>query len=157
MGESVAGVIARKKRPRRDRGRAMASQAKGSAAPAGPVVSGGIGRQALYVLLAFWTTTLEVAADAWRIELAPTQAEQGPLAAANLWGYRSAMVAAGSGALLVADQPGFGWTGAYLAIAFFAFLPFPLLALMRPAPGHGGGRAGALVTGLGASAIILGV
>ncbi|TMJ19920.1 MAG: AmpG family muropeptide MFS transporter [Alphaproteobacteria bacterium] len=236
----------------------MASQAKGSAAPAGPVVSGGIGRQALYVLLgfsaglpfymfstvlslrlqahevglvvigffawvqllptfkflwaplldryevpgfgrfwgkrrgwimlaqlgifvsmavmgltssdgnlgitalfavllAFWTTTLEVAADAWRIELAPTQAEQGPLAAANLWGYRSAMVAAGSGALLVADQPGFGWTGAYLAIAFFAFLPFPLLALMRPDPGHGGGRAGALVTGLGASAIILGV
>ncbi len=33
------------------------------------------------VLLAFWTTTLEVAADAWRIELAPTQAEQGPIAA----------------------------------------------------------------------------
>ena len=66
------------------------------------------------VLLAFWTTTLEVAADAWRIELAPTQAEQGPIVAANLWGYRSAMVAAGSGALLVADQPDWGWTGAYL-------------------------------------------
>src|SRR5687768_5136758 len=46
----------------------------------------------LAVLLAFWTTTLEVAADAWRIELAPTQEEQGPLAAANLWGYRTAMV-----------------------------------------------------------------
>ena len=45
------------------------------------------------VLLAFWTTTLEVAADAWRIELAPTQEEQGPVAAANLWGYRTAMVA----------------------------------------------------------------
>ena len=96
------------------------------------------------VLLAFWTTTLEVAADAWRIELAPTQAEQGPLAAANLWGYRTAMVAAGSGALLVADQPGWGWTGAYLAIAAAAFLPFPLLALMRPDPDHGGSRGRAL-------------
>ena len=28
------------------------------------------------ILLAFWTTTLEVAADGWRIELAPTQAQQ---------------------------------------------------------------------------------
>ena len=51
------------------------------------------------ILLAFWTTTLEVAADGWRIELAPTQAEQAPIVAANLWGYRSAMVAAGSGAV----------------------------------------------------------
>ena len=117
-----------------------------------------LGITALFaVLLAFWTTTLEVAADAWRIELAPTQAEQGPLAAANLWGYRTAMVAAGSGALLVADQPGWGWTGAYLAIAAAAFLPFPLLALMRPDPGHDGSRSGALATGLGASVVILGV
>ena len=57
------------------------------------------------MLLAFWTTTLEVAADAWRIELAPTQEEQGPIVAANLWGYRTAMVAAGSGALLDRGQP----------------------------------------------------
>lgn len=115
-----------------------------------------LGLTALFaVLLAFWTTTLEVAADAWRIELAPTQAEQGPLAAANLWGYRTAMVAAGSGALLVADQPGWGWSGAYLAIAAAAFLPFPLLATMRPDPGHGGSRGRALAIGLGASAVIL--
>src|SRR4051812_16545008 len=60
----------------------------------------------LAVLLAFWTTTLEVAADAWRIELAPTPEEQGPVAASNLWGYRTAMVAAGSGALLFADAAG---------------------------------------------------
>jgi PAT family beta-lactamase induction signal transducer AmpG len=107
------------------------------------------------VLLAFWTTTLEVAADAWRIELAPTQEEQGPIAAANLWGYRTAMVAAGSGALLIADQPGWGWTAAYLAIGTAAFLPFPLLAAMRPDPGHGGSRAGALVAGTIASLLIL--
>lgn len=115
-----------------------------------------LGITALFaVLLAFWTTTLEVAADAWRIELAPTQEEQGPLAAATLWGYRTAMVAAGSGALLVADQPGWGWTGAYLAIAAVAFLPFPLLAMMPRDPGHDSSRGWALLTGLGASAVIL--
>ena len=64
------------------------------------------------ILLAFWTTTLEVAADGWRIELAPTQAAQGPMVAASLWGYRSAMVAAGSGAVFVAGQ--LDWTWAYL-------------------------------------------
>ncbi|MEO5867657.1 MAG: permease [Sphingomonas sp.] len=105
------------------------------------------------VLLAFWTTTLEVSADAWRIELAPTAEEQGPLAAANLWGYRSAMVAAGSGALIVADHA--NWTWSYLAIAAGAFLPLPILAAMRRAVGGTGGRTSALFTGLGASALLL--
>lgn len=105
------------------------------------------------VLLAFWTTTLEVAADAWRIELYPTQDEQGPIVAANLWGYRSAMVAAGSGALILADWG--GWTIAYLAIAVAAFLPFPILSMMRPEAEGGGGRAAALVTGTAAAAGIL--
>ena len=106
------------------------------------------------VLLAFWTTTLEVAADAWRIELAPTQAEQGPIAAANLWGYRTAMVAAGSGALLVAD--GSGWSAAYLVIAAAAFAPFPLLVAMRPQAGAPWRSVG-LATGIVASAAILSI
>jgi MFS transporter, PAT family, beta-lactamase induction signal transducer AmpG len=105
------------------------------------------------VLLAFWTTTLEVAADAWRIELAPTAAQQGPIVAANLWGYRSAMVAAGSGAIYIAAKS--DWTIAYLAIAMAAFLPFPILATMRADPGRGGGRATALATGTLASAVVL--
>ncbi|HEY0625846.1 MAG TPA: MFS transporter [Allosphingosinicella sp.] len=105
------------------------------------------------VLLAFWTTTVEVAADAWRIELAPTQDEQGPIVAANIWGYRSAMVAAGSGALIVADDA--GWTAAYLAIAAAAFLPFPILAAMRPHSHSIQGRSQALIQGLVASAVIL--
>ncbi|MBC9033095.1 permease [Sphingomonas sp. JC676] len=106
------------------------------------------------VLLAFWTTTLEVAADAWRIELAPTAEQQGPMVAANLWGYRSAMVAAGSGAILIAAA--WDWTAAYLVIAAAAFLPFPILAAMRPDPGRGGGRGTALATGVGASIVVLG-
>ena len=120
------------------------------------------------VLLAFWTTTLEVAADAWRIELAPTPQEQGPVAASNLWGYRTAMVAAGSGALLFADPAGAlgpvltsfeiepGWTTSYLLIAAAAFIPLPILAALPPQPGRtGGNRGSALIGGLGASAVIL--
>ena len=107
------------------------------------------------VLLAFWTTTLEVAADAWRIELAPTAEQQGPMVAANLWGYRSAMVAAGSGAIYIAAKS--DWTTAYLAIAGAAFLPFPILAVMRPDPGRTGGRSTALVTGVTASLVVLAV
>ena len=102
-------------------------------------------------LLAFWTTTLEVAADAWRIELAPTPAAQGPLAAANVWGYRTAMVAAGSGALLLADAG--GWPVAYLAIAVAALVPLPVLIAL-PRAGEGTRKA-ALATGLGAGAVIL--
>ena len=105
------------------------------------------------VLLAFWTTTLEVAADAWRIELAPDRQTQGPLTAANLWGYRTAMIAAGGGALLVADH--LGWAASYLVVALGAFAPFLVLAAMPPGPDHGGGRGVALVTGAIASALIL--
>ncbi|OWK32486.1 MFS transporter [Sphingomonas mucosissima] len=114
-----------------------------------------LGITALFaVLLAFWTTTLEVAADAWRIELYPSQDEQGPIVAANLWGYRGAMVAAGSGALLLADWG--GWTAAYLAIAAAAFLPFPILAAMRSNTPGARDRLPALVTGVIASIAILG-
>ncbi|MDP5277548.1 permease [Sphingomonas sp. DG1-23] len=119
------------------------------------------------VLLAFWTTTLEVAADAWRIELAPTPEEQGPVAASNLWGYRTAMVAAGSGALLFADALGSlapmlrslgvepGWQASYLLIAAGAFVPLPILALLPRQPGCSGNRLGSLLDGLAAAIVIL--
>lgn len=107
------------------------------------------------VLLAFWTTTLEVAADAWRIELAPTAEQQGPMVAANLWGYRSAMVAAGSGAIYIAAKS--DWTVAYLVIAAAAFLPFPILALTRPDAEGSGDRGMALLIGTVASLVVLAV
>ncbi|MDH7971158.1 permease [Sphingomonas sp. AR_OL41] len=109
------------------------------------------------VLLAFWTTTLEVSADAWRIELAPTAEEQGPLTAANLWGYRTAMAVSSLAALTVADHA--GWVWGYLAVALGAFLPLPILASMRrvdvDGESRGGGRGIALATGLAASAVVL--
>lgn len=104
------------------------------------------------VCLAFWTTTLEIAADGWRIELAPTQDAQARLVTANLWGYRGAMVAAGSGAVGIAAVA--DWTWAYLAIAAAAFVPFPILAAMRGEPGARG-RSGALLGGIVAGAGIL--
>jgi MFS transporter, PAT family, beta-lactamase induction signal transducer AmpG len=105
------------------------------------------------VLLAFWTTTLEIAADGWRVQLAPDAERQAPLVTASLWGYRGAMVAAGSGALFLAD--GFGWTAAYAAIAAAALLPFPLLVAMRADREGTAGRMAALATGLFASVAIL--
>ena len=105
------------------------------------------------ILLAFWTTTLEVAADGWRIELAPTQKSQAPIVAANLWGYRSAMVAAGSGAVLIAARA--DWTVAYLVIALAAFAPFPVLALTGREPGTDGGRWSALGKGIAIGALLL--
>jgi len=108
----------------------------------------------LATLLAFWTTTLEVAADGWRIELAPTAEEQGPLTAANLWGYRSAMAVSSLVALTVSDHA--GWTWGYLAVALLALLPLPVLIAMRPAERAVGSRAAALTSGLAASAVLLG-
>ena len=88
------------------------------------------------LLLAFWTSTLEIAADGWRVELAPNAEEQGPLVAVNQWGYRTSMVVAGGGAIYLAAI--LNWTFAYLAIAVLAFLPFPVLAAMRAEPGSDG-------------------
>jgi len=107
----------------------------------------------LAVLLAFWTTTLEVAADGWRIELAPTAVEQGPLAAANLWGYRTAMAASSLVALTVADRA--GWVWSYLAVALLAALPLPLLLGLTPAPARAGRRVRALAEGLAAAVVLL--
>jgi PAT family beta-lactamase induction signal transducer AmpG len=89
------------------------------------------------VLLAFWTTTLEVAADAWRIELAPTPEEQGPVAA-PICGAIAARWSRPAAALIVrrcrreprrcAIEP--GWTIRLSADRGGGFLPLPILALL---------------------------
>lgn len=106
---------------------------------------------ALWALqLAFWATTLEAASDGWRCELAHDAKTQAPLVSAVLWGYRSAMVAAGSIAVLIAGAV--DWGTAYAAIAVASFVAFPLVLVTKPE--SGGDRPGALAVGIGVSGLI---
>jgi PAT family beta-lactamase induction signal transducer AmpG len=107
---------------------------------------------ALWALqLAFWATNLEAASDGWRCELAHDAKSQAPLVSAALWGYRSAMVAAGSVAVLLAGASNWGF--AYLAIAAAAFIAFPMV--LATAPEHAGPKSKAFLAGLGVSAALL--
>ncbi len=107
---------------------------------------------ALWALqLAFWATTLEAAADGWRCEVAHDAKGQAPLVSAVLWGYRSAMVAAGSAAVVMADYS--SWGTAYLAIAAASFVAFPLVLATRPETERN--KASALVVGLAVTAGLL--
>ena len=69
---------------------------------------------AFAVLLAFSSSTQDIAIDAWRIEVAPV--EQQPLmAGVTTLGYRLGLLAGGAGALFLATRP--DWGSAYLAMA----------------------------------------
>jgi len=68
----------------------------------------------LSVAVAFCSATQDIAIDAWRIE-AVAQRLQGAMAAAYQFGYRLAMLAAGAGALFIADF--LSWPAAYHAMA----------------------------------------
>jgi len=117
---------------------------------------------ALWALqLAFWATTLEAAADGWRCEVAHDAKSQAPLVSAVLWGYRSAMVAAGSAAVVMADYS--SWGTAYLAVAAAAFVAFPLVLATAPEsdraklPALAAGlaiTAGLVIAGLAATGLI---
>lgn len=66
------------------------------------------------LLVAFSSSTQDVAIDAFRIESAPDEL-QGAMSAAYIFGYRLALLVAGAGALYVADIH--SWPAAYLAMA----------------------------------------
>ena len=66
------------------------------------------------LLVAFSSSTQDVALDAFRIESAP-DVEQGALSAGYILGYRLALLAAGAGSLYIADAS--GWSAAYLTMA----------------------------------------
>ncbi|MFO1354734.1 MAG: AmpG family muropeptide MFS transporter [Gammaproteobacteria bacterium] len=68
----------------------------------------------LSLAVAFCSATQDIAIDAWRIE-AVGQRLQGAMAAAYQFGYRLAMLAAGAGALFVADLA--SWSAAYRSMA----------------------------------------
>lgn len=62
---------------------------------------------ALFALgVAFFSATQDIAVDAWRIESA-TADRQGAMAAAYQIGYRTALMVASAGALIIADESGF--------------------------------------------------
>jgi PAT family beta-lactamase induction signal transducer AmpG len=66
------------------------------------------------VLVAFFSASQDIVVDAYRIE-SLEETEQGAGAAAYVLGYRVGILAAGAGALLMADN--LGWFEAYLAMA----------------------------------------
>jgi PAT family beta-lactamase induction signal transducer AmpG len=63
---------------------------------------------------AFAAATQDIIIDGWRIDSAPTE-RQGIMAATYNFGYRLALLAAGAGALYIADYS--GWRAAYLVMA----------------------------------------
>jgi PAT family beta-lactamase induction signal transducer AmpG len=75
----------------------------------------GLGAIAVFaVLVGFASATQDIAIDAWRIESA-TMDKQGAMAAAYQVGYRTALMVASAGALIIADESGF--RTAYLTMA----------------------------------------
>jgi PAT family beta-lactamase induction signal transducer AmpG len=66
------------------------------------------------VLAAFGSATQDIAVDAYRIEAVELR-RQGAMAAAYQAGYRIAVLAAGAGALVIADES--SWEAAYLVMA----------------------------------------
>ncbi len=68
------------------------------------------------IMVAFASSTQDIAIDAYRIESAVTR-YQGAMSASYIFGYRTAMLVAGAGALYIADASSWEW--AYIAMAAF--------------------------------------
>lgn len=66
------------------------------------------------VMIGFGSATQDIALDAWRIDIAEDRL-QALLVAIYQWGYRFGMIAAGAGALLMADYGGFPFAYTVLA------------------------------------------
>jgi PAT family beta-lactamase induction signal transducer AmpG len=92
-------------------------------------------------LVAFGSATQDVVVDGWRIDAAPLE-KQGIMAAAYQLGYRIALLAAGAGALYIAEFV--DWRVAYFSMAALMGVGF-VAALLSPivdrAPGEGGRAA----------------
>ncbi len=81
-------------------------------------------------LVAFLSASQDIAIDAWRIELFPERA-QGAALAAYIWGYRAALLIAGSVAIKLAGS--LGWHGALLCVTVLIAMG-PIFTLIAPAP-----------------------
>ncbi|MBU3694402.1 MAG: AmpG family muropeptide MFS transporter [Rhodocyclaceae bacterium] len=83
---------------------------------------------ALVGLVALAGATQDTVVDAYRIEIAPIEA-QAALAATYTLGYRLALIASGAGALYLADLA--GWAAAYMLMAALMLLPLVAVLLAR--------------------------
>jgi PAT family beta-lactamase induction signal transducer AmpG len=75
--------------------------------------------------IAFFSSTQDIAVDAWRIESAPPE-EQGAMAAGYQFGYRIAILVSTGGALWIAADH--GWRASYLTMS--AFMGIGILATL---------------------------
>ena len=82
----------------------------------------------LTLLVAFAGATLDIAVDAYRIEIAPVEA-QGALVATYSLGYRIALIVTGALALVLADQT--IWPNVYRAMAACMLIPVVANLLAR--------------------------
>jgi len=104
------------------------------------------------VLTGFASATQDIVVDAWRIEVSEAN-RQGAMATAYQWGYRIAGIAAGAGALALADR--IGWNLSYGVMALLMTVavisvfgaPPERERIIRPFP-ENVGRSGPALEGL---------
>nr|WP_183422314.1 MFS transporter [Luteibacter sp. Sphag1AF] len=80
------------------------------------------------LLAAFAGATIDIVVDAYRVEIAPPEA-QGALAATYTLGYRLGLIASGAGVLIMADS--LGWQRAYIGICALLLVPLVTVFLVR--------------------------
>ena len=80
------------------------------------------------ILVAFAGATLDIAVDAYRVEIAPIEA-QGALVATYSLGYRIALIVTGALALVLADHT--AWSNVYRAMAAVMLIPLAAVFLAR--------------------------
>lgn len=83
---------------------------------------------AITLVAAFAGATIDIVVDAYRVEIAPQEA-QGALAATYTLGYRGGLIASGAGVLLLADNVGWQW--AYGVIALLLLIPIVTVLVVR--------------------------
>jgi PAT family beta-lactamase induction signal transducer AmpG len=88
---------------------------------------------ALAALTAFAGATQDTMVDAYRIEIAPVEA-QAALAATYTLGYRFGLIVGGAGALYIAAFG--GWRIAYLSMAILLLVPLVTILLAREPQGN---------------------
>ena len=83
---------------------------------------------AMTLLAAVAGATIDIVVDAYRVEIAPIEA-QGALAATYTLGYRLGLIAGGAGILIVADMV--GWQRGYVAICALILIPVVAVFVAR--------------------------